>query len=148
MAAGESAGCDLQENAAIAPIFQQWIEPLKDLNVSTITLRNTGGTGPTKLDGVGIPGFQFIQDPLDYGSRSHHSNMDTYERLSPRTWHRPLWWKAHLRVQHGHARNQMLPRNHYPELDEKLKAPLRNLMPGAEPAEKGEPGHTRTTPQQ
>src|ERR1700759_371373 len=59
----------------------QWMEPLKDLGVTTITLRDTGGTDHEAFDAVGVPGFQFIQDPLDYGSRTHHSNMDTYERL-------------------------------------------------------------------
>ena len=68
----------------MAPIFQQWIAPLQDLGVSTITMRNTGGTDHEAFDSVGIPGFQFIQDMLDYGSRTHHSNMDTYERLQPR----------------------------------------------------------------
>jgi hypothetical protein len=62
---GKVCGIYLQSNAAIAPIFQQWIEPLKDLGVTTITLRNTGGTDHEAFDGIGIPGFQFIQDPLD-----------------------------------------------------------------------------------
>jgi carboxypeptidase Q len=88
---GRIRGVYLQENAAMAPIFRQWIDPLKDLGVSTITLRNTGGTDHEAFDGVGIPGFQFIQDPLDYDSRSHHSNMDTYERLSPGDL--AQWWK-------------------------------------------------------
>ena len=74
-------GVYLQRNAAVAPIFAQWIEPLKDLGVTTITMRNTGGTDHLSYDAVGIPGFQFIQDPMDYSSRTHHSNMDVYERL-------------------------------------------------------------------
>lgn len=58
------------------PIFAQWIDPLKDLGVSTISLSDTGGTDHEAFDAIGIPGFQFIQDPLDYGSRTYHSNMD------------------------------------------------------------------------
>ena len=65
------------------PIFAQWIEPLKDLGVSTISLSDTGGTDHEAFDAIGIPGFQFIQDPLDYGSRTHHSNMD--QRFRQRT---------------------------------------------------------------
>ena len=134
---GRIRGVYLQENAAIAPIFQQWIEPLKDLGVSTITLRNTGGTDHEAFDGVGIPGFQFIQDPLDYESRTHHSNMDTYERLSPGDLAQAAVVEA-IFVYNTAMRDQMLPRKPlpHPELEEKLKAPLRNLMPGAEAAER------------
>ena len=78
---GKIRGVYLQQNAGVVPIFAQWIEPLKDLGVTTLSMRNTGGTDHEAFDAVGIPGFQFIQDPLDYGARAHHSNMDTYERL-------------------------------------------------------------------
>ncbi len=78
---GKLRGIYLQENAAVAPIFKQWIEPFRDLGVNTITYRNTGGTDHLSFDAVGIPGFQFIQDPIEYETRTHHSNMDLYERL-------------------------------------------------------------------
>jgi hypothetical protein len=78
---GKLRGIYTQENAAVAPIFAAWIEPLKDLGCATITQRNTGGTDHLSFDAVGVPGFQFIQDPLDYMSRTHHSNMDVYERV-------------------------------------------------------------------
>ncbi len=78
---GKVRGVYLQENAAVAPIFQAWIEPFKDLGMTTMTMRNTGGTDHLSFDAVGIPGFQFIQDPLDYDTRTHHSNMDVYDRL-------------------------------------------------------------------
>ena len=80
---GKIRGVYLQGNAAIAPIFAQWIAPLKDLGVTTLTMRNTGGTDHLSFDAVGIPGFQFIQDDLDYESRTHHSNQDVFERLQP-----------------------------------------------------------------
>ena len=146
---GKIRGVYLQENAAIAPIFQQWIDPLKDLSVSTITLRNTGGTDHEAFDGVGIPGFQFIQDPLDYDSRSHHSNMDTYERLSPEDLAQAAVVEA-IFVYNTAMRDQMLPRKPlpHPELDEKRKAPLRNLMPGAEAAEKDSQEKAAQTPPQ
>ena len=80
---GKLRGVYLQENAAAAPIFEAWMQPFKDLGMSTLTMRNTGGTDHQSFDAVGIPGFQFIQDSLDYGTRTHHSNMDVYDRLQP-----------------------------------------------------------------
>ena len=129
---GKVRGVYLQENAAMAPIFAQWIEPLKDLGVTTLTLRNTGGTDHEAFDAIGIPGFQFIQDPLDYESRTHHSNMDVYEELSPGDLAQAAVVEATF-VYNAAMRDQMLPRKPrpHPELEEQLKAPLRNIMPGA-----------------
>ncbi|MFB9842034.1 M28 family metallopeptidase [Mucilaginibacter ginsenosidivorans] len=79
---GKIRGIYLQGDSAARPIFKQWFEPFKDLGASTVTINNTGGTDHLSFDAVGIPGFQFIQDPMDYGSRTHHSNQDTYDRLS------------------------------------------------------------------
>ncbi|ABF41941.1 peptidase M28 [Candidatus Koribacter versatilis Ellin345] len=78
---GKVRGIYLQENAAVAPIFTEWLKPFHDLGADTITYRNTGGTDHLSFDAVGIPGFQFIQDPIEYETRTHHSNMDVYERL-------------------------------------------------------------------
>src|ERR1700741_2098666 len=130
---GKIRGVYLQENAAIAQIFQQWIAPLGDLGVSTITMRNTGGTDHEAFDAVGIPGFQFIQDMLDYGSRTHLSNMDVYERLQPEDLAQAATVEA-IFVYNTAMRDQMLPREPlpHPELDEQRKAPLKNVMPGAE----------------
>ena len=69
------------ENAAVVPLFEAWLAPLHDLGATTVTMRNTGGTDHLSFDEVGIPGFQFIQDELDYSPRTHHTNYDTYERL-------------------------------------------------------------------
>jgi hypothetical protein len=77
---GKIRGIYTQENASVRPIFESWLEPFKDLGASTVTMRITGGTDHLSFDSVGVPGFQFIQDPLEYDSRSHHSNMDVYER--------------------------------------------------------------------
>jgi carboxypeptidase Q len=81
--AGRIRGVYIQDNDEIRPIFESWLAPLKDLGVTTLTIRNTGSTDHMAFDGVGLPGFQFIQDPLEYGTRSHHSNMDVYDRLPP-----------------------------------------------------------------
>jgi Zn-dependent M28 family amino/carboxypeptidase len=78
---GKLRGVYLQENEAVAPIFETWMQPFKDLGMTTLAMRNTGGTDHQSFDAVGIPGFQFIQDPLDYDTRTHHSNMDVYDRL-------------------------------------------------------------------
>jgi hypothetical protein len=79
---GKIRGIYLQGNAAAGPIFEQWFQPFHDLGASTITLENTGGTDHLSFDAVGLPAFQFIQDPLEYGARTHHSNMDSYDHLS------------------------------------------------------------------
>jgi len=78
---GKIRGIHLQENAAVAPIFEAWMRPFKDLGMTTMSMRNTGGTDHLSFDAVGIPGFQFIQDPIEYDTRTHHSNMDVYERI-------------------------------------------------------------------
>jgi carboxypeptidase Q len=133
---GKILGIYLQENASVAPIFSQWMEPLRDLGVTTISVRNTGGTDHESFDAVGIPGFQFIQDPLDYSSRTHHSNMDTYERLQPADLAQAATVEA-IFVYNTAMRDGMLPRKPlpHPELDDQRSAPLK-VMPGAiEPAE-------------
>jgi hypothetical protein len=80
---GKIRGVYLQENEAVAPIFEAWMKPFKDLGMTTLTMRNTGGTDHLSFDAAGIPGFQFIQDPIEYETRTHHSNMDVYDRLQP-----------------------------------------------------------------
>ena len=80
---GKIRGVYLQENEAVAPIFDAWMKPFKDLGMTTLTMRNTGGTDHLSFNAVGIPGFQFIQDPIEYETRTHHSNMDVYDRLQP-----------------------------------------------------------------
>jgi carboxypeptidase Q len=132
---GKIRGVYLQENASVAPIFQQWIAPLQDLGVSTLTMRNTGGTDHEAFDSVGVPGFQFIQDMLDYGSRTHHSNMDTYERLQADDLAQAAVVEA-IFVYNTAMRDLMLPREPLPrpELEEQRKAPLKQVMPGAEAA--------------
>jgi hypothetical protein len=80
---GRILGIYLQENAAVRPIFEKWMEPFHDLGMTTLTMRNTGSTDHISFDEVGIPGFQFIQDGMDYGDLTHHSNVDSYEHIRP-----------------------------------------------------------------
>jgi carboxypeptidase Q len=79
--AGKIRGVYLQGNEAVRPIFQEWLTPFKDMGASTLTIRNTGSTDHVSFDGIGLPGFQFIQDGLEYGSRTHHSNQDVFDRV-------------------------------------------------------------------
>jgi len=80
---GRVRGIYLQGNKEAGPIFAKWLEPFYDLGAKTVTINNTGGTDHQAFDGVGIPGFQFIQDPIEYDTRTHHTNMDTYDHLVP-----------------------------------------------------------------
>jgi hypothetical protein len=130
---GRIRGIYLQQNSAVAPIFAQWMEPLKDLGVSTSSDRDTGGTDHEAFDAVGIPGFQFIQDPLDYGTRTHHSNTDTYESLQPEDLAQAAAVEATF-VYNAAMRDQMLPRKPlpHPELEKQRVAPLKGVMPGVE----------------
>jgi hypothetical protein len=129
---GKIRGVYLQGNGAVAPIFAQWIAPLKDLGVTTLTMRNTGGTDHLSFDAVGIPGFQFIQDELDYESRTHHSNQDVVERLQPADLKQIATVEA-IFVYNAAQRDQMLPRKPLPDpvAEQKRSMPLEGIFPGA-----------------
>ncbi len=81
--AGKIRGVYMQGNEAVRPYFRKWLEPFRDLGAETLTPSNTGSTDHVSFANVGLPGFQFIQDPLDYGTRTHHSNEDVYDRIQP-----------------------------------------------------------------
>jgi carboxypeptidase Q len=106
---GRIRGIYLQENFALQPIFAQWIDPLKTMGVTTLTLQNTSNTDHISFDAIGIPGFEFIQDPLDYHTRRHHSNMDVYEGLLPGDLQQAAVVEA-IFVYNTAMRDQMLPR--------------------------------------
>ena len=129
---GKVRGVYTQENWAIAPIFKQWIAPLRDLGVSTISYRNTGGTDHLSFDAVGLPGFQYIQDPMDYETRTHHSDMDTYDRLHPADLEQAAVVEA-IFLYNTSERDAMMPRKAFPhpENEHKLTAPLADIYPNA-----------------
>jgi hypothetical protein len=77
---GKIRGVYLQGNEAVRPIFREWLQPFRDMGAQTLSIANTGGTDHLPFDAVGLPGFQFIQDEIEYGTRTHHSNMDVYDR--------------------------------------------------------------------
>jgi carboxypeptidase Q len=78
---GKIRGVYLQGNDSVATLFRQWLGPFKDLGAETLSLSNTGGTDHLSFDGIGLPGFQFIQDEIEYDTRTHHSNMDVFDRI-------------------------------------------------------------------
>jgi Zn-dependent M28 family amino/carboxypeptidase len=80
--AGKIRGVYMQGDEAVRPLFRKWLRPFVDLGAETLTPSNTGSTDHVSFDNIGLPGFQFIQDPLEYMSRSHHSNADVYDRVS------------------------------------------------------------------
>jgi carboxypeptidase Q len=80
---GKIRGIYLQGNDAVKPIFEKWMEPFRADGMTTLSPRGTGGTDHVSFDEVGLPAFQFIQDPIEYDSRTHHTNMDVYERIQP-----------------------------------------------------------------
>jgi len=129
---GMVRGVYTQGNFAIAPIFAQWIAPLKDLGVTTISPRNTGGTDHLSFDAVGLPGFQFIQDPMDYETRTHHSDMDTYDRLHAYDLEQAAVVEA-IFLYNTSEREAMMPRKPYPhpENERQMTAPIPGIYPNA-----------------
>ncbi|PZX46468.1 M20/M25/M40 family metallo-hydrolase [Algoriphagus chordae] len=112
---GKVRGIYLQGNAAVAPIFNDWFTPLDDIvNDRTITISNTGGTDHQSFDALSIPGFQFIQDPIEYRTRTHHTNMDTFERLELDDLRQMAVVIASF-VYNTAQRDEMLPRKEMPK---------------------------------
>ncbi len=111
---GKIRGVYLQENDLVRPIFESWLRPFADLDARTLSIRNTGGTDHQSFDAVGLPGFQFIQDPLEYGTRTHHSNMDAYDRAQPADLMQAAAIVASF-VYHAANRDEKLPRKELPE---------------------------------
>ncbi len=110
---GRIRGVYLQGNEMMRPIFEAWFAALKDMTPGVITIRNTGGTDHLSFDAVGLPGFQFIQDPMDYATRTHHSNMDVYDRLQPADLHQMAVIEASF-VYNAATRPGLLPRKDLP----------------------------------
>jgi hypothetical protein len=113
---GKIRGIFLQENDELRPIFTGWLAPFADLGAKTVTIKNTGSTDHIAFDEVGIPGFQFIQDPLEYGTRTHHTNMDSYDRVSANDLQQASVIVASF-VYHTAMRTQKLPRKPMPKVN-------------------------------
>jgi Zn-dependent M28 family amino/carboxypeptidase len=78
---GKIRGVYLQGNEGVRGLFRQWLAPFRDLGAATLTISNTGGTDHLSFDAIGLPGFQFIQDEIEYDTRTHHSNQDVFDRI-------------------------------------------------------------------
>ena len=111
---GAIRGVYLQGNEAAAPIFSAWMQPFHNVGMATININDTGGTDHQSFDAVGLPGFQFIQDPLDYNTRTHHSNMDVYERAQAADLRQNAVIIATF-VYQAANREQMFPRKPLPQ---------------------------------
>lgn len=111
---GKIRGIYLQGNAGAKDIFQKWLEPFHDLGAKTVTISNTSGTDHQAFDALGLPGFQFIQDPMDYSTRTHHSNQDTYDRLNPEDLKQISTIVASF-VYHTSERAEKIPRKELPK---------------------------------
>jgi carboxypeptidase Q len=125
---GKFLGIYSEGNAQAAHVFGQWAESVKDLGFTTISMRNTGSTDHVPFAQVGLPGFQFIQDPRDYESVTHHSNQDTYERMSEPDLKQAATIMA-IFVYNAAQRDAMMPRLPMPNppLDEQRAKPLEGI---------------------
>ena len=131
---GAFRGVYLQGNEAVAPILQAWMQPFANLGMTALTIRPTGGTDHQSFDAVGLPGFQFVQDPLEYGSRTHHTNLDVYERAIPEDLVQNAITIATF-AYHAAMRDQPLPRKPLPK-------PQPATTPGQRPATTPTPAPT------
>ena len=111
---GKIRGVYLQGNDMMRPVFKAWLAPFEDLGATTISIRDTGGTDHLPFDAVGLPGFQFIQDPLDYSSRTHHSNIDVYDHVQAGDLMQASAIVASF-VYNAATRPEMLPRKPLPK---------------------------------
>lgn len=111
---GQYRGVYLQGNEAVAPIFRAWMAPFENLGMTHLTIRNTGGTDHLAFNAVGLPGFQFVQDPVQYSSRTHHSNLDVYDQLIASDMMKNAVITAAF-VYHTANREQPLPRKPLPK---------------------------------
>jgi hypothetical protein len=134
---GQIRGIYAEENAAMVPIFEAWLEPFADLGADRVTMRKTGGTDHQPFDWVGIPGFQFIQDSMDYMGRTHHSNVDTYDHLDPDDLKKSAVILASF-IWHAANRDELLPRKPMPTEPKEPAEPKKPTEP-KEPTEPTEP---------
>jgi hypothetical protein len=128
--AGKIRGIYCEENAAVRPIFEAWLQPFADIGANTVTLRQTGGTDHQSFDRVGLPGFQFIQDRLDYFTRTHHTNLDVSD-LCPEDDLKQAAVILASFVYHAAMRDEKLPRKPMPR-EEPPREPRGGGPPVAE----------------
>jgi len=128
---GKIRGIYCEDNAAVAPIFREWLAPFADLGATLVTLNRTGGTDHESFDDVGLPAFQFVQDELEYETRTHHTNMDLYERLQKNDLMQASAIMAAF-AYNAAMREGMIPRKPMPK-DEPAKAEPAKAAPAPAP---------------
>jgi carboxypeptidase Q len=111
--AGAIRGIYLEGNEAVRPVFTSWMEPFRTMGMTTMAIRGTGNTDHASIDAIGIPAFQFVQDPLEYGTDSHHSNNDVYDRVQAEDLMKNAAITASF-VYHAAVRDELLPRKPLP----------------------------------
>ena len=111
--AGKIRGVYLQGNAAARPIFREWLAPFQELGAATLSFINVGGTDHIRFDEIGLPGFQFIQDELEYDTRTHHTSQDVLERVQPEDLKKAAIIMAAF-IYHTAMRDEPLPRKPMP----------------------------------
>ena len=111
---GKIRGIYTQGNVAVGPIFERWLLPFRDLGADTVTHRGTGSTDHVAFDAVGLPGFQFVQDGLDYGTRTHHSHLDHYDHAVEEDLEQASVVLASF-LYHAAMRDELLPRGPLPQ---------------------------------
>ena len=104
----------LQGNDMVRPIFEAWLAPFADMGARTLTIRDTHGTDHLPFDAVGLPGFQFIQDPVDYATRTHHSDLDVYDHVQRADLMQAAAIVASF-VYNAATRQELLPRKPLPK---------------------------------
>jgi Zn-dependent M28 family amino/carboxypeptidase len=111
---GQIRGVYTEGNESARPVFEAWMQPFRDFGMTTLSPRGTGGTDHTNFDAVGLPGFQFIQDSIEYDTRTHHSNMDVYERLQSKDLMQNAVIVASF-VYNAATREELFPRKPLPQ---------------------------------
>jgi carboxypeptidase Q len=121
---GKIRGVYMQGNEGVRPIFRKWLQPFRDMGASTLTISNTGGTDHQSFDGIGLPGFQFIQDEIEYGTRTHHSNQDVFDRIQGDDMKQAAVIMAAF-IYNAATIDQRLPRKPAPNTESTTTAPAR-----------------------
>jgi carboxypeptidase Q len=130
---GKIRGIYCEDNAGVVPIFEAWLAPFHDLGATAVTMNRTGGTDHESFDGVGLPGFQFIQDEIEYETRTHHTNMDLYERLVKADLEQAAVVMASF-AWNAAQRDQMLPRKAVPKEEPEKGSAAKAPVPTPTPA--------------
>jgi acetyl esterase/lipase len=134
---GRIRGVYLQGNDMMRPLFAAWLAPFRDLGATTMSIRDTGATDHVAFDAVGLPGFQFIQDPVEYSTRTHHSNMDVFDHAQAADLKQSAAIVASV-AYHAAMREEMLPRKPLPPPEPRRPETTTKLLTDIEFARVGE----------